>query len=103
MNTVSAVVRVFQVEEGRWPSSLKEMVDKGYLTSLPPLPSGKKFAYDPKGGRVEVVNEGAPDIIPSNPSEDTEPATVRPSSILPPETPASSAPVEPSPGAIPQE
>jgi hypothetical protein len=39
----------------RKPASLEQMVREGFLASLPPAPSGKRFTLDPATARVSVV------------------------------------------------
>jgi len=47
-------INTFQIQEGRYPNSLDELVEKGYIEKLPQPPEGMKFVYDPKTGNVEV-------------------------------------------------
>jgi hypothetical protein len=47
-------INTFQIQEGRYPNSLDELVEKGYIEKLPQPPEGMKFVYDPKTGSVEV-------------------------------------------------
>jgi len=47
-------INTFQIQEGRYPSSLQELVDKGYIEKLPAPPEGMKFVYDPSTGNVDV-------------------------------------------------
>jgi hypothetical protein len=49
-------VRHFQAVEGRYPKTLKELVDKGYLPRLPDPPHGKRFLYHADRGEVEVID-----------------------------------------------
>jgi hypothetical protein len=46
---------MFNVDEGRYPKSLQELVDKKYIGQIPPAPYGKKLDYDPATGVVKVV------------------------------------------------
>jgi len=39
----------------RTPASLEQMVQEGFLASLPPAPPGKRFTLDPATARVSVV------------------------------------------------
>ena len=44
----------FQVEQGRWPSALQELVEKGYTKELPQPPEGMSFVYDPQNGSIRL-------------------------------------------------
>jgi len=44
----------YQREEGRYPESLQELVDKGYIKEIPKPPEGMNYYYDPKIGKIEV-------------------------------------------------
>ena len=52
---LTQAVQMFQAQEGRFPTSLDELVAKQYLNRLPPPPYGMRFDYDPKTGKVSVV------------------------------------------------
>jgi|GEM_PF-2314393 len=69
LNSVSAVVKIFFTTENRYPISLNELIEKGYISSFPPLPASKKLSYNPKDGRVEVVRADPPTDAPSPPTE----------------------------------
>lgn len=51
------VVDMFNVQEGRFPKSLDELVAKKYLPQIPPPPVGSKIEYDAKSGAVKVVKQ----------------------------------------------
>lgn len=48
-------IRLFNVQEGRNPKDLNELVAKQYLGALPNPPAGMKFDYDAAQGKVSVV------------------------------------------------
>jgi hypothetical protein len=48
-------VAKFKTANGRNPESLNEMVKNGVLKEIPVPPQGKKFAYYPQTGKVEIV------------------------------------------------
>ena len=52
---VNQAVQMFYTQEGRYPTSLNELVGKNYLSSLPPAPAGSKYDYNPQTGQVKVV------------------------------------------------
>ncbi len=47
-------INTFQIQEGRYPNSLNELVEKGYLDNLPEPPKGMAFHYEPSTGKVDV-------------------------------------------------
>jgi len=51
-NKVRRAVALFQASTGSLPYSLGELVDEGYLETLPALPEGYEFTYDPFTGTV---------------------------------------------------
>lgn len=48
-------VDAYQKIYKRNPASLSQMVQEGFLSSLPPAPRGRRFAYDPASARVSLV------------------------------------------------
>ncbi|HOJ39209.1 MAG TPA: hypothetical protein PKW42_00715 [bacterium] len=44
----------FRAQEGRNPSSLQELVEKGYTQEIPRPPAGKHYVYDPNTGSVTL-------------------------------------------------
>jgi len=48
-------VRLFNVQEGRNPKDLNELVTKQYLGALPNPPAGMKLVYDAAEGKVSVA------------------------------------------------
>ena len=44
----------FQAEQGRWPSSPWELVEKGYIKELPSPPEGMRFKYNPDNGSIRL-------------------------------------------------
>ena len=55
--TVAPAIKQFEAAEGRFPKSLQEMVDEGYLNALPVAPRGMKTDYNPETGEFTVVKE----------------------------------------------
>jgi len=47
-------INAFQIQFGKYPSSLDELVEKGIIEKLPEPPKGMRFVYDPRVGGVEV-------------------------------------------------
>jgi hypothetical protein len=50
-------VQLFNVQEGRNPRDLDELVTQHYLGALPHAPAGMKFVYDAAQGKVSVAPE----------------------------------------------
>ncbi len=57
LSALNENVQLFNVQEGRLPKSLDELVEKKYLGKLPYPPAGMKLAYDATTGKVTVVKE----------------------------------------------
>lgn len=47
-------INTFYRQEGRYPNSLNELVEKGYIENLPNPPSGTEFIYDSKTGSITI-------------------------------------------------
>ncbi|HOL66941.1 MAG TPA: hypothetical protein PKX93_05730 [bacterium] len=47
-------VNLFKRQNGRYPSSLNELVEQGIIDKLPAPPEGTQFAYDPATGKVSL-------------------------------------------------
>jgi hypothetical protein len=54
LSQVKQAVTVFQAEQGRFPSTLDELVTYGYMYHLPQLAEGQQFVYDNRTGQVRV-------------------------------------------------
>jgi hypothetical protein len=50
-------VQMFNVDHGRNPKDLDELVKEKYIPVMPPVPHGTKLSYDPATGEVRVVKE----------------------------------------------
>jgi hypothetical protein len=48
-------VQLFNVQEGRYPKTLDELVAKQYLGLLPTPPVGSRLVYDPVQGKVTLA------------------------------------------------
>lgn len=54
---LSKAVDMFNVQEGRFPKDLDELVAKKYIPLIPTPPFGSKLEYDAKTGTVKVVKQ----------------------------------------------
>ena len=52
---INQAVQLFQVQEGRLPKNLNELVTKKYVGSIPPPPAGMKYDYNPQTGQLKIV------------------------------------------------
>lgn len=55
--SLNSALELFNVQEGRYPTDLNELVTKKYLGKLPSPPFGSKLQYNAKDGKVTVVKE----------------------------------------------
>ncbi len=53
--SLQKAIQMFNVDEGRYPKDLNELVDKKYMPKIPDVPVGTKLAYDSQAGTVKVV------------------------------------------------
>jgi len=53
--SLNSAIQAFQVQEGRNPKDLDELIEKKIMSKLPPPPAGMKFEYDAKEGSVKIV------------------------------------------------
>lgn len=55
--SLTQAIQMYQVDNGGFPKSLQELVDKKYMPKLPDAPYGMKLDYDPATGKVKVVKQ----------------------------------------------
>jgi hypothetical protein len=53
---LNQAVQMFNVQEGRLPKDLNELVEKKLIARVPDAPYGMKLQYDASTGTVSVVN-----------------------------------------------
>jgi hypothetical protein len=51
---LTKAIEMFQVDKGRLPKDLNELVAGGFIRQIPPAPSGMKIVYDPNTGAVKM-------------------------------------------------
>ena len=56
VSALNQAIQLFNVQEGRLPKSLDELVPN-YIGKLPPTPFGTKLVYDATTGTVKVVKQ----------------------------------------------
>ena len=54
---LTSAIQLFNVQEGRFPKDLNELVEKKYIARIPETPHGSKIVYDASTGTVKVVNQ----------------------------------------------
>ena len=55
--SLNKALELFNVQEGRYPKDLTELVTKKYIPEMPQPPVGTKIEYDPNAGTVKVVKQ----------------------------------------------
>src|SRR5262245_1509446 len=53
--SVNKAIQMFNVDQGRNPNDLNELVEKKYMPQIPTPPPGSKLDYDATAGTVRVV------------------------------------------------
>lgn len=54
---LTRAIEMFQVDKGRFPKDLQELVAGKYIGQIPPAPTGMRIDYDPVKGTVKMVNQ----------------------------------------------
>jgi hypothetical protein len=52
---INKAIQAFYAGEGRFPTTLTELVREGYLPRLPEPPTGQQFVYNPRDGSFKVT------------------------------------------------
>ena len=55
--TLNQAIQMFNVEKGRYPKDLNELVAEKYIPTIPAAPYGMKLEYDATAGKVKVVKQ----------------------------------------------
>jgi hypothetical protein len=55
--SLNQAIGSFQVDKGRFPNTLDELVQEKYLKKVPDAPYGMKIDYDATTGQVKVVKQ----------------------------------------------
>ena len=55
VTSLNEEVQLFNVQEGRLPKDLNELVTKDYIGKIPAAPAGMKLVYDPVHGKVTTA------------------------------------------------
>ena len=54
---LNQAIQMFQVDKGRFPKDLDELVKEKFIPKIPEAPAGMKITYDATAGTVKVVKE----------------------------------------------
>ncbi len=54
-SSLNQAIQLFNVEKGRNPKDLNELVSEKFIPQIPPAPAGSKLVYDATSGKVSVV------------------------------------------------
>jgi hypothetical protein len=55
--SINQAIQLFNVDKGRYPKDLNELVQEKYMPQVPTPPYGSKLVYDATAGKVQVVKE----------------------------------------------
>jgi hypothetical protein len=55
--SLNQAIQMFNVEHGRNPKDLNELVEGKYISKIPAAPYGMKLQYDATTGKVKVVKQ----------------------------------------------
>ncbi len=55
--SLNQAIQLFNVDKGRYPKDLNELVQERYVPQIPVAPYGSKIEYDPASGKVSVVKQ----------------------------------------------
>jgi len=56
-SSLNQAIQLFNVEKGRNPKDLNELVEQKFIPQIPPAPAGTKLVYDSESGKVSVVKQ----------------------------------------------
>jgi hypothetical protein len=56
-NSLDKAISQFNIDKGRNPRDLNELVQERYIPKVPQPPHGTKITYDADSGRVDIVKE----------------------------------------------
>jgi len=54
---LNQAIQLFQVDKGRYPKDLNELVTEKFIPKIPDAPVGMKIVYDANAGTVKVVKQ----------------------------------------------
>ncbi len=57
IGSLNQAIQLFNVEHGRNPKDLNELVEGKFIPKIPDAPQGMNLAYDATAGKVKVVKQ----------------------------------------------
>ena len=57
VTSLNQAIQMFNVDNGRFPTDLNELVAEKYIPKIPAAPYGTKLEYDATTGKVKVVKQ----------------------------------------------
>ena len=57
VSSLNHAIQLFQVDKGRFPKDLNELVTEKFIARIPEAPAGMKIVYDANVGMVKVVKQ----------------------------------------------
>ena len=57
VSSLNQAIQLFNVENGRNPKDLNELVETKFIPKIPDAPKGMKLQYDATAGKVKVVKQ----------------------------------------------
>jgi hypothetical protein len=58
--SLNQAIQMFNVNEGRYPKDLNELLQSGLIVKIPDAPYGMKLNYDAASGQISVVKTNQP-------------------------------------------
>jgi len=55
--SLNQAIQLFQVDKGRFPKDLNELVTEKFIPKIPDAPVGMKIVYDANAGTVKMVKQ----------------------------------------------
>ena len=55
--SLNQAIQLFNVDKGRYPTDLNELVKERFIPELPPTPYGTRLDYDATSGQAKVVSK----------------------------------------------
>lgn len=55
--SLDKAIELFNVDKGRYPKDLNELVEQKYIAQIPSTPYGTRLVYDSQNGKVTVQNQ----------------------------------------------
>jgi hypothetical protein len=55
VSSLNRAIQLFQVDKGRFPKDLNELVTEKFIPRIPEPPAGMKIVYDANSGTVKAV------------------------------------------------